>query len=110
MATPPLAKRFRTLSPSFSQLQSGLSDTIVKEAQEIGFPWEDDMPDNIKEWFEAFGKSHNTAQSMCLLERLYPQLPSWGPIASQPRLSGRKAWYPLFCACAQESCEYRILQ
>ena len=31
------------------------------DAQDIPFPWTDAVPSMIREWFETFAKSHNTA-------------------------------------------------
>lgn len=62
MAAPPPAKLFHPLSPlhPHSSPSQSLSET-GRDAQNILFPWNDAVTENIKEWFEALAKSHNTA-------------------------------------------------
>lgn len=59
-ATPPPAKK-----NSFVFISSHSAPVTVSKAvgnaQDIPFPWDDSVPQNIKEWFEALAKSHNTA-------------------------------------------------
>ena len=60
MATPsgPPLKRSR-LTPAFSVTDSDAA-SILHDAQEISFPWEESMPTKISEWFNIISKAHNT--------------------------------------------------
>ena len=60
MATPsgPPLKRSR-LTPAFSVTDSD-AESILHNAQEISFPWEESMPIKISEWFDIISKAHNT--------------------------------------------------
>ena len=60
MATPsgPPLKRFR-LTLAFSVTDSDAA-SILHDAQEISFPWEESMPTKISEWFNIISKAHNT--------------------------------------------------
>ena len=77
MATLPAAKRLRlSSSPNFSQGEVG---KIVLEAQSIPFPWVDAVPEAIHKWFEAFGKSHNTAPEYAFIGALVSTAAIMGP-------------------------------
>lgn len=58
MSAPPPSKRFR---PHKTNLSSDDVTEIILRAQKITFPWNKGVPENISNWFEAFGKSHDTA-------------------------------------------------
>lgn len=78
MATPtPPAKRFH---PSFSPLHSPTpSELAGKDAWNIPFPWNDAVPNNIREWFEALAKSHNTAPEYVFVGALVTTAVLMGP-------------------------------
>ena len=65
MASPSPPKRPRLQSPLLpSQCSShgqGEGEKAVTDASSVPFPWNDAVPENIRKWFEALGKSHNTA-------------------------------------------------
>ena len=73
MATPaPPAKRFQSSSPVDIS-------TMVATAQSCKFPWSDGMPSRIQRWFEAFGKSHNTAPEYVFIGALVATAAIMGP-------------------------------
>lgn len=71
--TPPAAKRFH-LSNSSAEISK-----IVADAQAINFPWASALPVKIQSWFEAFGKSHNTAPEYVFIGALVTTAAIMGP-------------------------------
>ena len=81
MATPPPAKRFqplRPMSPAYSFSQGEMSK-IVTDAQDVPFPWNEAIPEKIRDWFEVFGKSHNTAPEYVFVGALVTAAAIMGP-------------------------------
>ena len=50
----------KTFGPSGTRSSDAVR-TIMKDTISIPFPWREAVPSPIKEWFEAYAKSHNTA-------------------------------------------------
>ena len=81
MATPPPAKHFqplRPMSPAYSFSQGEMSK-IVTDAQDVPFPWNEAVPEKIRDWFEVFGKSHNTALEYVFVGALVTAAAIMGP-------------------------------
>ena len=81
MAAGPSPKRSK-LSTSQTPRGSYGFTQLVKEVQEVEFPWKEAVPETIREWFEAFAKSHNTA----------PEYVFVGALASTAALMGPKCF------------------
>ena len=75
MDTPP-AKRFK----SSASRSLDATQKIMKDISSIPFPWDDAVPPIIKEWFEAFAKSHNTAPEYVFMGALVTCAALMGPL------------------------------
>ena len=71
--TPP-AKRFQPSPHCSTDISKAVAD-----AQSLDFPWSEAMPLKIKKWFEAFGKSHNTAPEYVFIGALVTTAAIMGP-------------------------------
>ena len=80
MASPSPLKRPRLQSPLLpTQPSSQSQGEDEKTASSIPFPWNDAVPGKIKEWFEAMGKSHNTAPEYVFVGALVSTAVLMGP-------------------------------
>ena len=79
MATPPPSKRFHLFSPPHSLFNQVDVGKIVSDAQNIPFPWNEAIPENINQWFTAYGKSHNTAPEYVFIGALVTTAILMGP-------------------------------
>lgn len=72
MDTPP-AKRYKS---------TRLIDApkIMKDITNIPFPWVEAVPPQIKDWYEAFGKSHNTAPEYLFVGSIVTCAALMGPL------------------------------
>ena len=83
MASPSSPKRPRLQSPllpsqCFSHGQ-GEGDKPIIDASSVPFPWNDAVPEKIRKWFEALGKSHNTAPEYVFVGALVSTAVLMGP-------------------------------
>ena len=76
MATPPPPKRIR---PQYSNQGQAEVGKIVSDAQSILFPWTEAVPEKIRNWYEAFAKSHNTAPEYVFVGALVTTAVVMGP-------------------------------
>ena len=81
MATPPPTKRFCPVSsPTHHYTPSQAHEvTMATDAQTTPFPWGDAVPNNIRKWFEALAKSHNTAPEYVFVRALVTTAVLMGP-------------------------------
>lgn len=53
--------------------------SLVKEAQDVPFPWREAVPEDIRVWFETFAKSHNTVPEYRFIGALATTAALMGP-------------------------------
>lgn len=78
MATP-TAKRSKLLIPSGGVIQREDALQIAQKGAALEFPWNDTVPGDIANWFEAFAKAHNTRPEMVFMGALTTTAAIMGP-------------------------------
>lgn len=78
MASPsgPPLKRPRFISSTMTESDAR---SILREAQEVAFPWTESMPGKISEWFNIISKAHNTLPEFIFVTALSATACLMGP-------------------------------
>lgn len=79
MDTPPPAKRLKSTSFNPSNQSLDIAQKIMMDVVNVTFPWEEAVPPNIREWIEAFARSHNTAPEYVFMGTLATCAALMGP-------------------------------